>query len=123
MSHEYLDIVPEFFIKQGDTGPRVWARLEDSQGNIQPLGAGDSVWFFLRDPDDHTTILVEAAGTIEDAEGAIVSYIWQTDDTDLEPGTYDAEFEVRNLGSGKRETYPNDGYIQVHITGDIADAP
>ena len=59
------------------------------------------------------------AATIgEDTKGTYFQYDWSGTDTDT-AGAYEAEFEVTLTGSIP-ETYPNDSYIDVLITGDIA---
>jgi hypothetical protein len=116
----YLDAPPEFSIKQGDTEPPLTIRCEDANGKVQPVPEGATVQFFLRDPGDPDgPLLVEGPAAVLDAAGGIVSYVWDPDDTELEPGTYEGEFEVKS--GPRRATYPNDGYIPVHITADLGD--
>ncbi len=65
-----------------------------------------------------TTAKVDAPAVIEDADNGIVYYSWDAADTDT-IGSYEAEFEVTFTG-GEIETFPNNRYIEVEITDDIA---
>lgn len=105
-----------FFIKQNDTSPAIQATLSDAAGAAVDL-SGASVRFHMR-AVGNTTAKVDAAAVISNATGGIVYYNWQAANTDT-LGSYEAEFEVTFSG-GEIETFPNNRFIQVEITDDIA---
>lgn len=105
-----------FFIKQNDTSPALKATLKDGLDAVVDLTAA-SVRFHMR-PIGDTTTKVDAAAVIENADGGVVYYNWTAGDTDT-IGSYEAEFEVTFTG-GEIETFPNNRFIEVEITDDIA---
>lgn len=105
-----------FFIKQNDTSPALKATLKDGLDAAVDL-TGASVRFHMR-PTGDTTAKVDAAAVIENADNGIVYYNWNAADTDT-IGSYEAEFEVTFTG-GEIETFPNNRFIEVEITDDIA---
>jgi hypothetical protein len=114
-----------FTIKRGDTSPAIRSRLvpaDKTQGN--GIVGYQKVRFFMRDPTDYEIVaegLAEKSANdtiaVLDAANGDVSYQWQAGDTD-EPGMFEAEWEV-TFGDGTIETFPNDGYIDIHIMSDI----
>jgi hypothetical protein len=76
-----------------------------------------SVRFHMR-PIGSTTVTVDQPANIVTALEGIVRYDWQAADT-ATIGSYQAEFEI-TYADASIETFPNDGYIRVNITGDIA---
>lgn len=105
-----------FYIKQNDTSPSLRAALENGSGDAIDL-IDASVQFHMRSFGSSGNV-VDAAATVIDAATGIVQYNWIADDTDT-IGSYEAEFEV-TYPDGTIETFPNDGYIRVEITDDIA---
>ena len=105
-----------FYVKQNDTSPAMLATLQDADGNAVDLTAA-SVRFHMRAIGSNQTT-VDAAATIVTAASGIVRYDWDATDTDT-VGSYQAEFEV-TYADASIETFPNDGYIRVEITDDIA---
>lgn len=105
-----------FYIKQNDTSPRLQATLKDGSGTAIDL-TGASVNFHMRAVGS-TTNKVDGSATIADEDNGVVFYSWASSDTDTS-GSFEAEFEVTYTG-GAVETFPNDKYIQVEITDDIA---
>ncbi|ADU30370.1 hypothetical protein [Evansella cellulosilytica] len=55
--------------------------------------------------------------TIDTKENNIAYVVWEVGDTD-EVGLFRAEFKV-TYADGRRETYPNQGYINVHIESEV----
>jgi len=105
-----------FFIKRNDTSPAIQAVLKDGSDNVVNL-TGTTVNFHMR-KIGATTAKVDGSAIISDATGGTVYYNWSTGDTDT-LGSYEAEFEVTYIG-GEIETFPNNRYIEIEITDDIA---
>lgn len=107
--------MPDFFIKQNDTSPIFQATLRGPAGSGENLTGAQSVIFKMANSVQQ--VKVNQAVTIDDAANGIVSYEWQTGDTDTS-GTFFAEFEVIKA-DGKRETFPNTDPINVVIKRDV----
>lgn len=105
-----------FYVKQNDTSPAMLATLQDADGNAIDI-TGASVRFHMRAIGSNQTT-VDGDATIVTASSGLVRYDWIAADTDT-VGSYQAEFEVTYADSSI-ETFPNDGYIRVEITDDIA---
>lgn len=105
-----------FYIKQNDTSPAMLATLQDADGNAINL-TGASVRFHMRTIGSSQTT-VDAAATVVTAASGIVRYAWDAADT-ATVGSYQAEFEV-TYSDASIETFPNDGFIRVKITDDVA---
>lgn len=105
-----------FYVKQNDTSPSMLATLQDANGDAVTV-TGASVRFHMR-AIGSTNVTVDAAAVIVDAANGIVRYDWGAADTDT-VGSYQAEFEV-TYADGSIETFPNDGFIKVKITDDVA---
>ncbi len=104
-----------FYLKQNDTAPSIRATLENGNGDpIDLINA--SVRFHMRALGSNTK--VDAAATVISAALGIVQYNWIAADTNT-VGTYTAEFEV-TYPDATVETFPNNTYIRVEITDDIA---
>ena len=101
-------------IKRGDTRNCIKAILKNASGDPVNL-VGCSVKFHmapLRQP-----AIVSRAAHIEDAEAGEVWVVWVPGETDS-TGIYQAEFEVM-YQDGRRETFPNKGYISLLIQNDL----
>lgn len=105
-----------FFIKQNDTRPIISATLIDGNGSTVNLD-GATVSFKMRKVGASSTT-VNASATIADAVKGKVTYTWQTSDTST-VGEYEGEFQVTYAGGGV-QTFPNNKYIEIEITDDIA---
>lgn len=105
----------DFYIKRNDTAPAIRATLKDGDGDPVDL-TGCSVNFHMVDEDG--TVVVDAAGSVVTAASGIVEYSWAAADTDVS-GTFRAEFEVTYTDT-TIETFPNSGYIKIHIGDDLA---
>jgi len=103
----------EFTIKSNDTSPKLLYELDLLPG--QTL-VGATVRFHMAEADG--TVVVDAAGTVEDAAAQQIAYAWGVGDT-ASPGTYRAEFEV-TFSDGSVETYPNSDYLKIIIKPDLA---
>lgn len=103
-----------FTIKQNDTSPAIQATLQNYSGNpINLLGA--TVRFHMKSFEG--TIKVDRTMTITSAANGVVTYFWQSGDTDT-AGTYYAEFEV-TYADLSVETFPNNGSIAITITPEL----
>lgn len=105
----------DFYIKEGDSAPKLEVTAVDEDNEVVPLTAALSVAFWLLDPGG-TPKIDGATADIDDAANGIMSYSWQSDGSDTEdPGDYDAEFEV-SWSDGTKTTFPNFRYLRVKIT-------
>lgn len=99
-----------WYMKNGDRLPALQGTLTDGNGNPANL-AGATVTFNMKDSTGASKI-ADAACTIVNAAGGIVSYTWGASDTTTS-GTFTGEFAV-NIG-GLEQTYPNSYNIVVVI--------
>jgi hypothetical protein len=105
-----------FTIKRGDTGPRLTFALTPA---AEVVLTGATVRFNMRSRQAGTVRVNRAAAVIVTATGTpTVAYDWQAGDTAVAE-LCDAEFEVTYAG-GAVETFPNNDFITVVVTGDIA---
>lgn len=104
-----------FIIKQNDTSPAIEAALQTPSKQAVNL-TGASVLFHMM--DEGGQILVANTATVVNSVGGIVKYEWQTGDTNTE-GLCRAEFQV-TYEDESIETFPNNGYIKIKITPEIA---
>lgn len=104
--------MPTFAIKRNDRLPVVRATLLRDDGSVADLTTATEVRFKIGAPlniNGSCDIITRAAG--------IVEYPWGATDT-AAAGNHRAEFEVL-WSSGKKETFPNDGYLVVQIYEDL----
>ena len=102
-------------IKRGDTRTAVKATLKDAQG--QAVNLTDCTVRFLMSKKGATTLIVDKGAIIHDAINGVVWYVFDAVDV-AESGTMRAEFEV-TYPDKRTETFPNSGYITVHIEPDL----
>jgi hypothetical protein len=105
-----------FVIKQGDTSPDFVADLKHPDKSAVTL-TGATVKFHMRSSRRGSTPIVGNASIVDPLAGR-VKYEWAASDT-ASTGDYEVEFEV-TFADGKIETYPNEGYLEVSIDGEIA---
>lgn len=105
----------DFYIKQGDTLPRLGATLKKVSGAPINL-TGATVTFKMRSSAGGST-KVSAVATVLSAAGGTVEYAWQEADTDTE-GQFDAEWIV-DWGAGLRQRVPNSGFFTVAVLAGI----
>ena len=102
----------KFTIKRGDTSPALrFALLPE---NISLAGA--TVRFQMR-ARGGGTVIDRSAEILTVFEPAVVAHFWIPSDTEM-PGRYEAEFRVTYM-DGTVETFPNLGFIEVFVTGDV----
>lgn len=92
------------------------AAIKGGDGNAVDL-TGCSVRFHMRKIGS-SQAKTDAPASITDADNGIVVYAWSAQDTDT-VGSFEAEFEVTFTG-GEIESFPNNRFIEVEITDDIA---
>lgn len=101
-------------IKRGDTRNAIKAILKDSSGN--PVNLENCHVKFHMAPLNRPAVISRAAH-IENAAAGEVWVVWAPGETDV-AGIYRAEFEV-TYDDGRRETFPNTGYISIQILSDL----
>ena len=72
----------------------------------------------MRNASDNTVKVNNGSVTTVSSTSGRVKYSFSAADTDT-AGNFDGEFEVTFVG-GQVETFPNDGFIKVIITDDVA---
>jgi|TARA_R110000751_G_scaffold256144_1_gene355642 hypothetical protein len=108
---------PTFYIKQNDTRPELDVFLRDDKDRTINV-TGATVKFNLRNASDNTVKINNGSVTTVSSTSGRVKYSFAASDTDT-AGNFDGEFEVTFVG-GQVETFPNDGFIKVIITDDVA---
>jgi len=108
----------DFYIKQDDRLPEIESILKDADDTVINL-SGATVKFIMTSKlaDIGSTPKVEADATVVDAVTGHVKYAWIAADTDT-AGVYRAEWEVQ-FADTRLETFPNDSYLEVKVTGDL----
>ena len=106
----------DFYLKKGDTNNVLEATLRDVNGVVVNL-TGATVVFSMMNAASTVKVSL-AACTIVTAAAGLVSYAWVAADVNT-AGTYRGEFQVTYSGGGI-QTFPNDSYIEVEITADVA---
>lgn len=106
-------------VKKGDRLPKVRARLsgrDDTGAKVIKDLTGCTVRMLVRliSAPSSTTATSYACTVDVDPTSGWVEYAWAAGNTDT-PGTYFVEFEVTD-GSGKQETFPNDGFVTLDIS-------
>lgn len=106
----------KFTLKRGDTSPALrYALLPDSVSL-----AGAAVRFQMRQRGG-ITVIDRPAQIVTVYQPAVVAHLWQPGETDT-AGRYEAEFRVTYM-DGTIETFPNLGFIDVFIIGDVPGLP
>lgn len=105
---------PRVALKRGDTRTAIRATLLEPSGSPANL-TGASVRFLMADLRGQ--VRIDRAAEVLDATGGVVRFVPEPGDTDV-AGTYRAEFEV-TFSDGRKESYPNTGYITVEIIPDL----
>jgi hypothetical protein len=114
--------------KRGDTTPllAILKRASITAGKPTPFAIpGDAVIVFNMEPATigvGTTILAGPATRLIDAITGLpvlggVRYTWRPTETDV-AGIHRCEFEL-TFADGSIETFPNDGFFDIEILGDI----
>tara|TARA_R100000951_G_scaffold114510_2_gene119542 strand:+ start:521 stop:844 length:324 start_codon:yes stop_codon:yes gene_type:complete len=105
-----------FYIKQNDTAPIILVTLKDGNDAAVDLTAASAV--FKMRPVGQSTVKINSAAIIHNADGGQVRYEWVAADTNT-MGSYEAEFEI-TFSDGKIETFPNSDFIRITVTDDIS---
>lgn len=111
-----------FYIKSGDTGRSLKARLTGGDGVPQDLtGLDNAVRFRMRENRVGGALKVDRLATIVDALRGRVQYDWQAADVDT-PGEYRGEFVV-TIAPGQEITFPAgpppDDFIRVVVQSSV----
>lgn len=106
-----------FYIKQNDTRPIITATLIDGDGSTVNLD-GATVSFKMRVVGNTSAVSLAGTSAVSDAANGKVTYTWAAADT-ATVGEYEGEFQVTYSGGGI-QTFPNNKYIEIEITDDIA---
>jgi hypothetical protein len=104
-----------FIIKQNDTSPAIQVQLTNSSDQNIVLN-GASVLFNIK--TESNKFLFSKAATVVNSALGIVKYQWTSGDTSTMGVCY-GEFQV-TYADNTVETFPNDGYIKIKITQEIA---
>ena len=105
----------DFNIKQFDTRPSLVATLTAAATDVI-----SSVKFKMSDKTGAVKINTGASPVTQPSvsSGGVVKYGWVAGDTDV-AGDFRGEFTV-TFNDGRVETYPNRGYIAIHIEQALA---
>lgn len=107
----------DVMIKRGDTRTAIKANLKNAMGDPVDL-TNCSVYFHMALLGRSVAeLVVSRRAHIQDVLTGEVWVVWAPGETDI-AGIYRAEFEVI-YQDGKRETFPNNGYIGVQIINDL----
>ena len=113
-----VETLPRFEVGQGDTQFPVEGTLEDSDGQVVDLSSADEIKFQMA-PIAGGDLTVDAdAVLVTDGTDGEVRYVWQAGETDV-AGFYLAKWLVIWNDPDDKQSFPNDGYIIVHITPDL----
>jgi hypothetical protein len=104
----------DVIIKRGDTRNCIKAVLKDASG--APVDLTDCSVSFHMAPLNRPAVISRAAH-IENAATGEIWLVWAPGETDI-AGIFRAEFEVV-YQDGRRETFPNNGYISLLIQNDL----
>ncbi len=105
------------FVKQGDTVRRFRRRLLD--GNGVPVNlTGASIDFSMRVKPAGTVKVNLGSATVVDGGGGLVQYAQVSGDVDT-ADTFETEWKV-TYADGTIQRFPNDGYYDTVVTGNIA---
>ena len=106
-----------FHLKRGNTSPSLRAILRDGAGAAVPL-AGTTILFSMASQKGVPVITRRAAARDDAVDVGAVVVHWLGSDTNI-VGVFNAEFEV-TYADGRIETFPNDGYLMVKVSGRLA---
>lgn len=113
--------MPDFWMKQGDTGPVLRRQMLDAQGDAVDLTSATDVEFHMR-YEGSTVVLVNDAATPDPDQvtnTGYIEYAWAPADTADVVGTVEAEFTA-TLADGTIVTFPNRGHLVGVFEGQIA---
>jgi hypothetical protein len=108
-----------YYLTQRDARVHMTATLRNADGTVINLSDASTVTFHLGYEGDPQSVLVQGTCAVVDAEGGRVSYLWTAEDTDLSPGSYDAEFQIA-WADGTLRTVPSKaGGFKVVVRGEV----
>lgn len=103
-----------FQIKRNDTKVNLKATLSNESGPVDLTGC--MVRFFMVEYRKGESKIARDA-QIVDATKGIVWFVFEDGDT-TDTGLFKGEFEV-TFSDGRRETFPNHGYVLIEIQSDL----
>ena len=105
-------------LKQGDIFPDITATVLNENDVVVDV-TGATITCSCRSSRDPTTrILDGSTGVVVDGPTGRVAYQWDSGESDVEPGSYEAEFKVVPP-SGEAYRVPTSGYITVIVESRI----
>jgi len=107
-----------FIIKQGDLDEPLRATLQDNGVAVDLTGY--DVWFLFS--SDQATYIFRRVCVVESTTLGQVRYDWQAGDTDT-AGRYSGAFELVAQATGRKKTYPSEGFFDIQILADLVAAP
>lgn len=107
-----------FRIVQGDTAPPISSRLSDEDGAVD-LSNVSNVEFHMMDKFERVVVSDDVTGRVNYVDKSVgeVEYVFKQEDT-TDVGIYKGEWQVL-YNDGTIETFPTDGYVDIHITEEI----
>lgn len=110
-------------MKRNDTGPNIKGKLLQNGIAVDLTGVTVTFNMYKINDDGTTTQIVNSAGVVETpATDGKFYYDWQVGDTTL-VGNHLAAFElIFTADNNRKETYPNNGWIEVIIMPDLEDS-
>lgn len=110
----------DHYWKQHDTAPSCVFSFTDLNGNVPPGDLTGATVKFIMKASGAGSPKINAAATVVDAPSWTFGYSPISADTDT-AGDYQGEFEV-TYSSGKKQTFPDPGYLDILITADLDNA-
>jgi hypothetical protein len=111
-----MSVLTEHSMKRGDRMPSLKATLGFVEGTNADL-TGCTVRFLMRGLRARG-LKVAADAVVVSPKGGVVRYDWAAGDTDTS-GVWLGEFEVTETSSGRKQSFPNNGYLSVVISESI----
>lgn len=110
--------VPDFTMKQNDTGPPFEIVVMTGLREVVDLTGVTAPEFHMRRRRTKE-LVVDATAEISNAIGGLLAYNWAAGDTDT-PGLYEAEFQITLPNGEGTISIPNDGHYLIEIVPEIA---
>jgi hypothetical protein len=109
--------MPSFYLRQNEAKVIMRANLLNEDGT--PIDLTDATVHFQMGYEGDTEMLVDGLCSIVDAEGGRVSYTWTAENTDLEPGEFDGEFEIDWPDGTHRKVPSKKGAFKIVVSAEV----